>query len=370
MLLARLFFHNMIRHNYIYNVWVDRLFILSPPFVCLAITATLPDAFKYSADMPVSAWVILVLLIDVGHVYSTLFRTYFDKETFAAQRNTMVGIPVICAITGLMLYSFSDTLFWRVLAYLAVYHFVRQQYGFMRIYSHGEAYGKWPKRIDSLAIYSATIYPMLYWHLNDHRNFNWFTEGDFFQANIPGASEVLFILYTLIMGIYIVKEVYSTYLNRHLNVNKNAVILGTAFSWYFGIVYYNGDLTFTLLNVVAHGIPYMTLVWAWGRKKSKKGQLQDNRLLRFVFNGPGILLFIFIISILAFIEEGLWDSLVWREHTGIFISFGTWLQQAEKSMLKIIIPILALPQIVHYVIDGYIWKIKNDQFSWSKYFFK
>jgi hypothetical protein len=30
------------------------------------------------------------------------------------------------------------------------------------------------------------------------------------------------------------------------------------------------------------------------------------------------------------------------------------------------VPLLSLPQIVHYVLDGFIWKIKKDDFAWSK----
>ena len=37
-----------------------------------------------------------------------------------------------------------------------------------------------------------------------------------------------------------------------------------------GIVYFKGDLTFTLLNVVSHGIPYYALVWAYGNNQQKE----------------------------------------------------------------------------------------------------
>jgi hypothetical protein len=45
----------------------------------------------------------------------------------------------------------------------------------------------------------------------------------------------------------------------YFNIPKNLIIIGTLSSWFFGIVYFNNDLVFTLLNVVSHGIPYMAL---------------------------------------------------------------------------------------------------------------
>jgi hypothetical protein len=35
-------------------------------------------------------------------------------------------------------------------------------------------------------------------------------------------------------------------------------------------------------------------------------------------------------------------------------------------LLSILIPLLSVPQISHYIIDGYIWKLKDDQYSWKK----
>jgi hypothetical protein len=32
----------------------------------------------------------------------------------------------------------------------------------------------------------------------------------------------------------------------------------------------------------------------------------------------------------------------------------------SDTALGIIVPLLALPQITHYIIDGFIWKIKRE----------
>ena len=33
--------------------------------------------------------------------------------------------------------------------------------------------------------------------------------------------------------------------------------------------------------------------------------------------------------------------------------------------LAFIVPLLALPQVTHYILDGFIWKIRKDEFKWN-----
>ena len=64
---------------------------------------------------------------------------------------------------------------------------------------------------------------------------------------------------------------------------------------------------------------------------------------------------------LAFLEEGLWDMTVWKEHKNVF----KWLHfsdlQFSHEVLSFIVPLLALPQITHYIVDGYIWRVRKDK---------
>ena len=151
------------RHQpWIGKPWIDTIFILLPPFVSLLVIAMFPSLFRDGEALPVAGWVILILLIDVAHVYSTLYRTYFDQHALKEQRSLLWMIPFFSFIAGVLLYAMDDILFWRSLAYVAVFHFVRQQYGFMRVYSRKEINSKLFSAIDSFTIYYATLYPMTY----------------------------------------------------------------------------------------------------------------------------------------------------------------------------------------------------------------
>lgn len=341
---------------------VDISFILLPPFLCLAIIGLFPGLFTNSAGIPDLAWVLLILLIDVAHVYSTLFRTYFDPGAFRKQRMLLTAIPFAGFIAGVLLYSISPLLFWRVLAYVAIFHFIRQQYGFMRVYSRKEKAGKLFRLIDTLAVYSATLYPVLHWHMNGPRNFNWFLEDDLFYFHAPVLLTVFTVFYLLIVLLYLLKEAFLYFRFGIFNLPRFLVIAGTMVSWYFGIVYFNGDMAFTLLNVVSHGIPYMALVWLYG-KKHYTGEKAPAFLKR-VFSRYGIIIFLGALFLFAFLEEGIWDLAVWKEHGHLFGGNGMSLQIPEK-LYAFIVPLLALPQITHYILDGFIWKIRQDDFRWS-----
>lgn len=355
----------MLSNSWIRSKWYDTVFILFPPFLCLLLIFMFPALFDNEKEENVWIWLVLVVCIDVGHVYSTIYRTYMDKAALQKNRMLFYGSPVLIYIAGVMLHSIDPLFFWRAMTYLAVFHFIRQQYGFMRLYSRKEEAPYFSRTIDTITIYAATLYPLLYWHLQGKQLFNWFTDDDFLYINSPGIIPFFRIMYISILLVYVSKEMYLTYKSRTFNLPKNLLIAGTVISWYMGIIYFKGDLTFTLLNVVSHGIPYYALVWAHGNKREKVAE-EKPRWMEIVFKPSNILLFLGFLFLLAYVEELLWDGLIWKEHGAAFPVFHLPNISENKSMLNLLVPMLALPQLLHYFIDGFIWKVKKDKFGWSK----
>lgn len=351
---------------WIYSRTVDSIFILLPAFLALIVVMLFPGFFTANKDFPVVAWVVLILLIDVAHVYSTLYRTYFDNATFNKQRLLLTYVPLLSWIGGVILYAIDGMLFWRVLAYLAVYHFIRQQYGFMRIYSRKEKYNKLNAWIDRLAIYYGAGYPVIFWHLHAPRNFDWFVKGDFYYFKSEPIAVAALVLYLAVITAYVIKEILLVIRNKQLNIPRNAIIAGTFLSWYFGIVYFNADLAFTTINVVAHGIPYMALVWIYGKRKYGKHHHESKGISLKLFGKYGIVLFLLVIFFFAFLEEGIWDAMVWKDHTQLFKMFSFLPQVSDSTLLAVIVPLLSLPQVTHYVLDGFIWKVSKESFDLSK----
>jgi len=283
-------------------------------------------------------------------LYSTLFRFYWEKSTFQKYKRLLVIIPVAAFVVALSLHLHDSFLFWRVLAYVALYHFIRQQYGFLRLYSRKQSQGKMEKYIDSLAIYGATLYPVLYWHVNLTGTLSWFVPNDFIRVDLEWLNVPSLIFYVLIILVYVVKETLVTRVSG-FNVPKNAIVVGTFLSWYVGIVMFHGDLTFTLLNVVAHGIPYMGLVWLYGEKKGG---------VTFSSGLKGVLIFVGAIALLAYLEEAIWDGMIWKDHIALFPFMNGFVALQNPVVISVVVALLVLPQVTHYVLDGFIWRFSKD----------
>lgn len=336
---------------WIHKKGTDLLFILSPTFLvifCVVFFQNWLQEIETSSSFLI--WLLIVVFIDVAHVYATLFKTYFNKEEFKKHKTRYIILPLFCLAISLVLFSIGRAFFWSVLAYVAVFHFIRQQYGFMRLYARNEKQNRSAKLVDNLMIYASTVYPMLYWFCTPKKNFNWFTDNEFFTFESPVLVRILTIAYVLIIAIYVIKIITEYIKNRYFNIPKNLLVLSTALSWYLGIVYYNNDLVFTLLNVVAHGIPYMALVFI-----KEQQQIKNNfeSVLKWKLETKTIVfLFIATLLVIAFAEEFLWEVLVWEDHFSFF-------SDLDSSWQIIAVPLLTVPQFTHYLLDGFIWKRKK-----------
>jgi len=302
-----------------------------------------------NSDSPDWVWIPFVLLLDVAHVYATAFRVYFDPAELKRRLWLYVLVPVLGYAVGVALYSEGDLLFWRALAYLAVFHFVRQQYGWVALYrarlGEKDRLGKW---LDAATIYLATVYPLVYWHAHLPRKFWWFLKGDF------GALPALFVdvlqpVYWTVLGLYGLRSLYRLFVRGEANPGKDVVVVTTAFCWYVGIISFNSDYAFTVTNVVIHGVPYLVLVY-WYSRTRRDATVGPYRILA---SSP--ITFLFTLWILAYVEEMLWDRGVWHERGWLF--GGGWDLQSLKVWF---VPLLALPQLTHYALDGFIWRRKNN----------
>ncbi|SIS98512.1 hypothetical protein SAMN05421786_103607 [Chryseobacterium ureilyticum] len=334
------------KQPWIHNAKTDWWFILSPPFLVLLIIFLFQKQIQGLEDhYSFYTWLLLIVFVDVAHVYSTLFKTYFVKGEVQKRKLLYFGIPVISWVLGIALFQFGSLTFWSVLALIAVFHFIRQQYGFMRIYARFEP-NNGSKRIDEVAVYAATIYPMLYW-FKTPRAFTWFVDNEFeWFKNLPDYVSFITVLYVIILTAWITKTIVEAFKTKSLNIPKTALISGTFLSWYFGIVYFNNDLLFTFLNVVSHGIPYIALVYI--SEIEQKGNHQLNWMKIFK-SFSGIFLFVGIILCFALLEEFLWETLVWNEHFSLDLT-------VSEHLLPFLVPLLVVPQLTHYLLDGFIWR--------------
>ncbi|MGH9946365.1 MAG: hypothetical protein ACRD6X_04125 [Pyrinomonadaceae bacterium] len=336
------------------NIWlfsrnIDLSVFLGSAVVSLLLLAVGWRHGVLNEESPDWTWISAVLLIDVAHVWSTSFRVYFDTAEFKRRFWLYLLVPVFGYAIGVAFYSEGELTFWKALAIVAVFHFIRQQYGWVALYRRklGET-ENWTWVVDASAVYLATVYPLVFWMTSLPRNFNWFVANDFFA--IPGfVDEVLFPIYVFALAAYFAKSIYLYFSRDFVNIGKDIVVATTAVCWYVGIVAFNSDYAFTVTNVIIHGVPYFALIYFYAKaRRESTGTVYRTLSQHWI---------IFLASLwaLAYIEELFWNRGVWHERQWLFGGYWDW-----REWKVYLVPLLAVPQLTHYILDGFIWRRKSN----------
>ena len=345
------------KSSWLFNQKLDIATLFLPVWLCWVLAFVLPVEIL-GAGVPLWVWVSIVVGIDVSHVWSSIHRTYFDKEEFDNHRRLFIVAPILSFVLSFGLAAISIDLFWRCLAYVAVYHFVKQQFGFMRIYkAKGRDFRKkWIS--DNFIIYLSMLYPIFYWHIHPDLDFAWFVHGDFLLLDVSEKVQQISSmigngLYFGLLLFWLGEElVVSKKRNEKLMIGKVLWVLTTAGNWYLGIVYFNSDLVFTVTNIVAHGVPYLALIIFYQTKKEAiKTERKPNRAVQIA------LVILSSVFFLALAEEYLWDLMVYRDNEAFFGRLISYPSEHPSIFWQLLaIGLLAVPQVTHYILDGFIWK--------------
>jgi hypothetical protein len=342
---------SQIHSPWLFSARIDLTVFLGSALLSLLALWIGAEAGVLHDDTPDWAWVPAVLLIDVAHVHATWFRVYLAPGEFHRRPWLYSLVPLIAFALGIALYSEGARLFWRVLAYIAVFHFVRQQYGWIALYrrrlNEQDTLGQW---IDTATIYAATVYPLIYWHTHLPRRFWWFLSNDFTALPVI-IDTIARPLYWLLMCTYVAKSAYTWVVRNEGNPGKDIVVLTTAVCWYVGIVSFNSDYAFTVTNIIIHGVPYFALVY-WYSRTHYQRDATPAFSVDLVRNPAWFLCSLWAV---AYAEELLWDRSIWHERSWLFGQ-----EWHTTAWAMFIVPLLALPQITHYILDGFLWKRKSS----------
>jgi hypothetical protein len=290
-------------------------------------------AFVVPADGGTWAWLVFVVGIDVAHVWATLYRTWLDPAERRMRRPLLLGTLGGALLAASLVQAVAPAWFWTLLAWFAVFHFIRQQQGFAALYRVGRNVPALEARVEHWTVAALCAWPVLWWHAHLPRRFTWFTAQDFLPVPewpVPFAGAVTLALVLAWAGLRV---------RGRPRPGGDLWVLTTGLTWFAGIVWTNGDLPFTIANVVAHGVPYFALVHHVSRR-------------RWADTPPTWLVPMLFLAIpigLALTEELLWDALVWQDHVFDF-DVPAWLTRGAVA-------VLAAPQITHYLLDGFIWKM-------------
>ncbi len=300
---------------------------------------------------PEWTWIAGVLLVDVAHVWSTAFVVYLDPAEWRRRPLVYGTVPLAAFAAGVALYvAGGEALFWRAIAYLAVFHFIRQQYGWVMMYRarNGE---RGYRGLDGATIYAATLYPLIEWHTQLPRSFWWMKENDFVAGLPAWVATVAGWIYVALLAAYVARALVA----RPVAWGKHVVVAATAACWYVGIVATDADYAFTVTNVFVHGVPYLVLVYLYARAAAREPASRGGATARLLDRKRGLVVFLATLWAIAYVEELVWDRTLWHDRSWLF---GGGVDIGRAAML--VAPLLAVPQLTHYMLDALLWRRRSN----------
>ena len=335
------------KSRWLFSAPIDLAVFGGTAAIALALVALGP-----SREAPEWSWITGVLLVDVAHVWSTAFVVYLDPAEWRRRPALYAGVPIAAFVAGIGLYAWGEGAFWRTIAYLAVFHFIRQQYGWVMMYRarNGER-DRFGRLLDGATIYIATLYPLAWWHARLPRGFSWMRDGDFISGLPAQVATAAGIAYVALLVAYVARAAAQILRREPVSWGKHLVVATTVACWYVGIIGTNSDYAFTITNVFIHGIPYMVLVYVYARAAARQPESRDGASARMLSRTRGVVVFLATIWLLAYVEEIVWDRAIWHDRSWLF---GAGIDVGGAAM--VIAPLLAVPQLTHYVLDGFLWR--------------
>jgi len=311
-------------------------------------------------DIPFIAYLFLVVAFDVAHVWASIYRTYLDRTELKRRPILYTLPPILIFLASYRLHLYSPAAFWTALAYIAIHHFISQNYGFLALYK-AKAQDRDPIdfQLDKWTLWCGALSPVLLWHADPSRQFDWFDAGEQFLFRIDPSFRIDIITTTLVLlACYSARQLQLAHQGR-FNLGKNLIMLLTWLTWAVGTQLDHPLVSLAFLNLF-HGIPYIIIIWLCNQRRwlTATPSSRDQRFLAYLAKPQAWWLFFGLLLALAISEEALWDGLVWHRYLDHYTQFQP--REFSPKTLSLIVAALALPQTVHYFLDGWIWKFDGS----------
>lgn len=345
--------------------FVRGAWIVSPRFdlalVLIPMLATALAVLLPADDGPPPMWVYIgvVVAFDVAHVWSTLYISYLDGEAFR-RRRALFLLPIpIALLVSWRLHSISPELFWTVVAYFAIHHFIAQHWGFVALYRYraGEK-GALDRRLDKAAVWTGALGPLLLWHASPDRQLAWFGNGEVFLVRLDPALRADILLVMAVVGAaWITRQVWQAGRGK-LNAGKALWMVGSWLSWSIGLLASHPIVALAAVNLM-HGLPFLGLVWfRCNRRWQGRRASGATGVLAWLSQRRAWAVFWGALVLVALVEETIWDGAVWGKYVPALTGWETL--DVSGVWGSLLVALLATPQLVHYTLDRFLWKMDGS----------
>lgn len=351
-----------IPNRWVVSPSVDFVGFVLPVVIALSL---MPVTKNLGDKVPLTWHILIVVSVDVAHVYSTIYRTVLDSEaTRLNGRLYFIAGPCLFLVTLFVNLFVGTWLGWSLLAYYAMFHFAKQPFGLICIYkARYNERNSFDHSLDYWTCMAAAGIPTLLWHAGEFQSFEaWFGAKDVQLFQLPTIlARPLWFLYALIPALWLCRVLQRCLSGKRLNLGKCWLMFAQYFTWYMGLSSDSTCLSLSFINLF-HGFASTILVHfvvqerfrQWRKEKPNTMGLRDQMCEFFVSSAW---ISVALLIVLAMVEEFLWDLLVNQEYLPKF--FGK-LPELSVTQDAIATSALMMPQLSHYFLDGFIWKMARQ----------
>lgn len=347
---------------WIHSWYGDSLGFFAIPLVAIFLAVFRLPPFRYIDAAHIGALITYVLIIDWAHIFAQWHRIYSNPLETSGKWIYPLSYFLLFPVVGLIFYLGYLAPVESFLVYFVIYHFIKQHYGFIRIYSKIDGVKtKFESVTESALIYLCMWTPVLYWHSEfPKKDFYWLVH--FIKSPlVKNLFWPALVAYIFCFLAYALAEFKRTKRNGIFNWPKNLALLSAAAGW--GLVSVFGEVPVLIFFtvVLTHDVSYIVFVWLIGRRDYK---IRKNQVSWFSFwSIPGFLLFCFSALLLSQIIWAIYIETTMDQNRSYFIVgtiFNDLPSFKEGYMLNLCTSLFYATQAHHYFIDKYLWKKEKD----------
>jgi hypothetical protein len=282
-------------------------------------------------------FVLGLAIFDAGHVLSTagpVYRRHLEGKV----SRLMKGFFVVSALL-IASYAYSRQLFFAIVAPFAVYHVMKQQYGWL-MYSRrkfGEP-AQEGRKWDQLLIWTLLLVPVLWWlsPMSAAEKY-YYMRGDFVFTIPAAVAQVALGFYGIVIAAY---AVHVARLQRPVNWAKISLLAATGF-WFFSLVLFPSKGIFFASLFYVHGVSYVL---------HARREFSNTPFHRLAHQPrPGVVWLATRVAPFFLIVFGL--GAIWRFSGTIY--FDLFARDGRGSPWEFL---MWYPLMTHYYFDSFIWR--------------
>jgi tetratricopeptide (TPR) repeat protein len=286
------------------------------------------------------------LALGMGHYLPGLFRAYGDRALFRRFRTRLIVAPLFL-VTVTAYFAYLDLHIVILLSLLwGAWHWMMQVYGFARIYdAKTEPAARTPARLDQMLC--LMWFGMCVFVLNTGMA-GWVTR--YYESGGPRLPSEAFLWFSrgwLIVTIVLtlIYLGYTVRVIRHGGRPNPLKLVFIAITFIY-LSYTTSVAERPLMGLVLfeswHDIQYLAIVWMFNVSRTRKDP-DAGHLIRFLFRPRVILVLAYIAACLVF------GSLA-----------HAWRLFDDEAVARIAVGLVAAVAMLHYYMDGFIWKIREQ----------